>query len=322
MLGVLLSGKNPDLGFWEVLQLARKRREAVRRVSERFVVVKSSDVRFYRRLAYARLLGLLRFSFRRFSDLPRLVSESGLRRDVSRLPSFYVRSFPPSRSVERRVGWNLDGNPRADSKHVVWVVRAGERYYVLFPAFEVREKDFSWRDARRRPFFHPTGLNARDARMLVNLSAPLPGERFLDPFCGTGAIPIEAALVGARAFGMDADPSMVEGSRRNAAYAGVNVVFEVGDARRIDETFPFSFDAMATDLPYGRSSRFLGPDLKMLYAEAFESMHASLRRGRFCVVVADRDVSPLLQRAGFFVMHVGKWYVHRSLTRRVHVCRA
>ncbi len=322
MLGVLLSGKNPDLGFWEVLQLARRRGERVRRVSERFAVVRSSDLSFYRRLAYARLVGILRFSFRRFADLPRLVAESGLRGEVSRLPSFFVRSFPPRRSVERRVGWWLDGNPRADSENIVWVVEAGGRFHVLFPAYEVREKEFSWRDAKRRPFFHPTGLNARDARMLVNLSAPLPGERFLDPFCGTGAIPIEAALVGARAFGMDADPEMVEGARKNAVFAGANVVFRVGDARRIGETFPAPFDAIATDLPYGRSSRVLGSDMKTLYMDAFHSMHGALRRGRFCVVVADRDIPPLLERAGFFVMHVGKWYVHKSLTRRVHVCRA
>lgn len=318
MLGFLLLGKNSDLAFWEVMQLARRRGEGVKRVSERFVLVESSDMRFYARLAYTRVFGVFRFFFRRFSELPCKVAESGLRREIARLSSFYVRSFPKSRSVERRVGWYLDGNARSDSPNVVRVVRAGNAYAVLFPSVEIRGQIFSQRDARRRPFFHPTAMNARDARMLVNLSAVLPGERFLDPFCGTGALLIEAALVGAEAVGIDADPRMVEGARRNLAFFCVSGKVIYGDARALEG----KYDAIATDPPYGRSSKVLGSDIRRLYTDAFSSMHGVLKRGRYCVVVGAEDLSSFLERAGFYVMHVGNWYVHKNLTRRVHICRA
>ncbi len=317
MLGVFLSGKNTDLAFWEVLQLSRRRGERVKRISERFLLIGSDDMGFYSRLAYTHVLGVFRFFFRRFSEIPRKIAESGLRREIAGLSSFYVRSFPKSRSVERRVGWYLDGNARSDSPNVVRVVRAGDGYAVLFPSMEISNREFSSRDARKRPFFHPTAMNARDARMLVNLSAVLPGERFLDPFCGTGALLIEAALVGARVFGVDADMAMVEGARKNLAFFGLSGTVLHGDARILEG----EYDAIATDPPYGRSSKVVGTDLRRLYMDAFSSMHDVLKRGRYCVVVGAEDLSPLLERAGFYVMHVGNWYVHKSLTRRVHICR-
>jgi len=315
MLGILLIGRNTDMGFWEVFQIARRRREKVRRVSERFVLVQSNDLSAYARLAYARVVGIMRGAFRRRTDIPRIVNDSGLRREIAYVGSFFVRAYPKSRSVERAVGWWLDGRPNARTHNVVRVVYAAGRWYVLYPSVEIDASNFRERDAKNRPFFHPTGMNAREARALVNMSAVMPGETFLDPFCGTGALVIEAALLGARAIGIDADPTMVEGARRNAAYFGVSATFILGDARNI----PFPSDAIATDLPYGRSSRVFGGELRELYEQAFVGMRNSLRKG-FCVVVTAQDVSEMLEQAGFYVDHVCKWYVHKALTRRVHIC--
>ena len=128
---------------------------------------------------------------------------------------------------------------------------------------------------------------------------------------------MEAGLVGAIPTGVDRDPAMVEGARRNLAAFGVVGDVVVGDARSLSG----SFDAVATDVPYGRSSKVFAPALRELYRDAFASIYSALKPGRFAVVVADRDLSPLLARAGFFVEHVSKWYVHSKMTRRVHLCR-
>ncbi len=64
-------------------------------------------------------------------------------------------------------------------------------------------------------FFHPGVLMPRVARALANLSGIKPGELFLDPFCGTAGILIEAGLMGARVIGVDAQEKLVEGARMN-----------------------------------------------------------------------------------------------------------
>ncbi len=316
MLGFYLLGRLTDLARWEVRRLAERRGEKFRSLSERFTVVGSDDVAFYRRVAYSRFFGPVWFSFRRISDFSRLLRHSGLQRFLFGAGSFAIRSvgsYDP-----QHLGWYVDG--RVDLKHpdvVVSVVRAGERHYVLAPTYFIRGADFSPRDAKNRPFFHPTAMNAREARLLVNLSGVLPGERFLDPFCGTGALLMEAGLVGALPFGLDKDPDMVAGALTNLGSFGVSADVVEGDARRIRG----SFDAIATDVPYGRSSKVFASGLRDLYRDAFSSMYAALKRDRFAVVVADRDLTPLLSRAGFFVEHVSKWYVHSKMTRRVHLCR-
>ena len=309
-------GRLTDLARWEIRRLAERRGDRFRSVSKRFVTVNSDDADFYGRVAYSRLFGPVWFSFRRISDFPRLLRESGLQRFILDSGSFAIHSV--SSFSPPHLGWYVDG--RVDLRHpaaVVTVLRAGKRHFAIAPTYFIRGSDFAPRDARNRPFFHPTAMNAREARLLVNLSGVLPGERFLDPFCGTGALLVEAGLVGALPCGVDKDPRMVDGARENLSAFGVRGCAEEGDARQISGVF----DAIATDVPYGRSSKVFAPALRELYRDAFLSMYSSLKPGRFAVVVADRNLSPLLERAGFFVDHVSKWYVHSKMTRRVHLCR-
>ena len=318
MIGFYLLGRLSDLARWEVAALAQRRGEAYRTVSERFVAVSSDDFRFYSRLAYTKVYGRLWFSTKKLSEVGRLARESGLQEYVLRNQPFAVRSNV-STALNRRVGWYLDGKVDLKApKTTVFVVRAAGRYHFLAPACEISAKSFSCRDVKNRPFPHPTSLNAREARLLVNLSGVLPRETFLDPFCGTGGILIEAAVVGADVYGIDAVEDMVLGALANLQYYGLAGTVMKGDARKIPLK---GVDAVATDVPYGRSSKVITRDLRSLYLDSFESVYSSLKKGRRFVVVADRDVSPLLERAGFRVDHVGSWYVHGGLTRRVHVCR-
>ncbi|HID09309.1 TPA: hypothetical protein EYP13_03705, partial [Candidatus Micrarchaeota archaeon] len=282
VIGFYLLGRLSDLARWEVTALAQRRGERYRVISDRFVVVHSDDVPFYSRLAYTRIYGRLWFSTRKLSEFGRLVRESGLQEYILRNQPFAVRSNVSS-SFNRRVGWYIDGKVDLEApRTTVFVVRAANRYYVLAPAHEITAKAFSPRDVKNRPFHHPTSLNARDARLLVNISAVLPGELFLDPFCGAGGILIEAAMVGAEVYGMDVVDDMVLGASVNLQHYGLRGTVIRGDARRIPVR---GVDAIATDLPYGRSSKVLTRDLRSLYLDAFESMYSSLKGGRRCVVV-------------------------------------
>lgn len=74
------------------------------------------------------------------------------------------------------------------------------------------------------------------AQILINLCGPLPaGTRLLDPFCGTGVVLQEAALMGYRPYGTDLSERMIEYSRRNLEWLGKQTelapfTLAVGDA--------------------------------------------------------------------------------------------
>jgi len=81
------------------------------------------------------------------------------------------------------------------------------------------------------------------AAKLVKFAAVDEEERVLDVACGTGVVAVTAALRGARAFGLDLTPVLIERARKNASLAGVEIDFVEGDA----EALPYpdaSFDAV------------------------------------------------------------------------------
>lgn len=53
------------------------------------------------------------------------------------------------------------------------------------------------------------------AQLMINLAAPQPGARVLDPFCGTGVVLQEAALMGFKVYGTDLSDKMIDYSRIN-----------------------------------------------------------------------------------------------------------
>ena len=258
-------------------------------------------------LAYARIVGKYWFSFRKPTELPGRVKK--LREYVLGFPSFGVEG-----TLEKELGWWLDGNVNLKHPSQRIFVYKGKKYHVISDVKIIRGKDFEKRDAKNRPFFHPSSMNARDARFLINVAGVMPGDTVLDPFCGAGGILIEAGLLGAKVIGVDIDERMVKGCEKNLIHYGINRTVMRGDARNID----VEADIVVTDPPYGRSSRTPSRDLRMLYLDAFENIH-TLVRERF-VVVLPFDGEGILERAGFEVIGRARWYVHGSLTRRVYLC--
>ena len=103
-----------------------------------------------------------------------------------------------------------------------------------------------WLAHNQRPYVTSSSLPARLAHVLVNLVAS-PGERLLDPCCGTGTIVLAAAQSGMAAVGYDLNPRMVGATTKNLQHFGLSADISLADARQIGG----QFDAVATDLPYG-----------------------------------------------------------------------
>ncbi|MDD1770672.1 MAG: RsmD family RNA methyltransferase, partial [Methanomassiliicoccales archaeon] len=172
------------------------------------------------------------------------------------------------------------------------------------------------RHVRSRPFFSPVSLHPRYARALVNLTRVRHGQVLLDPFCGTGGILIEAALVGAKVLGSDLSQEMLKGCALNMEHFHTRPErLERVDIGDISEIFG-PVDAVATDPPYGRSSSTMREPMKELHLRAIESIHDNLRPGGSAAIVLPWDC-----RVTFDVVEHHEQRVHRSLTRYYCVIR-
>jgi tRNA (guanine10-N2)-dimethyltransferase len=195
---------------------------------------------------------------------------------------------------------------------------------------EIIPKPFVERRARKKPFFHPSAMNAKLARCMVNLAHAREGTYVLDPFCGTGSTAIEATLIGCKALGMDVQRRMANGAKRNLQHFGLTAEgIIVADARKL----PLArVDCVVTDPPYGRSSTTMKSNTKAIVEGGLASAHSLLDKGqRICIALPikvnregqteqlSEQISSLVQNLGYSLLESHKVYVHRSLTREVIV---
>ncbi len=183
----------------------------------------------------------------------------------------------------------------------------------------VDRRSVAGRRLSKLPFRRPVGLDPRLARATANLARPRSGARLVDPFVGTGALLAEAALLGARVVGIDRDPTMVQGALRNFAHLGlVAEAMVVGDAGTVDgPELAGPFDAVLSDLPYGRSAGTGGEDAVGVIRRVLPRWAERVRPGGRVVVVTPGGEDPLeppwRRRLSVPVR------VHRSLTREFRV---
>ena len=248
---------------------------------------------------------------------------------VSLLDTLGVRSEQPFVARVKKVGEEKSGLSQLELERLIGSMIRGEvslsrpkeeyraiisdgRIYLGRVIHRIDRGAFAYRNPLRRPFFHPGVMLPVYARALVNISLVGPEELLLDPFCGTGGMILEAALVGASVLGSDADPGMVRGSRQNLPDAELFCADACALPLRDGV-----FDAIVTDLPYGQSVRIMGK-LESLYRAALGEMRRVLKEGGRAVVVSHRDIDEVAGEH-FTVRELHLQRVHRSLTRRIMV---
>ena len=102
------------------------------------------------------------------------------------------------------------------------ILKNGKKFYRVIGVQNI--DDYTMRDRARPARDAKVGmLPPKLAQILINLCGPLPAEtRLLDPFCGTGVVLQEAALMGYQPYGTDLDARMVEYSRKNLEWLVAN----------------------------------------------------------------------------------------------------
>jgi len=184
---------------------------------------------------------------------------------------------------------------------------------------EISPKPFSERRPKNKPFFHPSAMMPKIARCMVNLAQPKTGELVFDPFCGTGSMLIEAALIGCRILGLDAQKHMVKGCLKNLAHFNIEPEgIIVGDAQKPPLT---KVDCVVTDPPYGRSASTLKRTTKQIVEETLEAIKDMLDKKHLICIAAPKtlNIPQIGLNLGYKHLESHFVYFHRSLTREIAV---
>ena len=175
---------------------------------------------------------------------------------------------------------------------------------------------YAERDPKQRAYFHPGVIMPLLARAIVNLTRVKPGELLLDPFCGTGGVILECRMLNVNAVGSDYDEEMLAGCRLNNP-GEICIRADATSMPYKDETF----HAVAADLPYGQSTSIGADSLEALYRGSLAEIRRVLRKDGRAVIVTHRDIRHLIPEFGFEIEGFFEQYVHKSLTRRIHVLK-
>jgi tRNA (guanine10-N2)-dimethyltransferase len=235
-------------------------------------------------------------------------------------------------AIQKELGARLSNDYKVDLEKPEQTVQVilSNLAYIGVVLEDIPGRPFEKRKVQNRPFFSPISLHPKLARAQVNIARAPRGGTVLDPFCGTGGILIEAGLMGMKVVGGDLEEKMVKGTDKNVRHfkAGEPLLFQgdVGDLPKwlegLDEKV--TIDAVATDPPYGRSTRTFGEDLKDLYERTFEAMAKVLAKGRYMSITfpeADMPKDWHIEAMGFSISGHYPYRVHKSLTRNFMVFR-
>jgi tRNA (guanine10-N2)-dimethyltransferase len=200
-------------------------------------------------------------------------------------------------------------------RSILKALRVGDSVYVAV----IRPHRGKWRsrDLRLRPFRHPSMLEPRLARALVNLSRPVVGGVLLDPFSGTGGVLLEGEVVGCLPVGVDLDWRMARGALRNVSWAGSIGGIIRGDARALPVG---RADCAASDLPYGRMSSSHGSSTEELLSSVVGQLPRILRTGGYAALMVRERVRPA-SAEGVELLETYLHRVHDALTRKILVYR-
>ena len=200
--------------------------------------------------------GRFPINFRRFTrgmdeQVKQLLLENGARK------ADYYAYDEPDRRVERRL--NIALWPKTIAKNAllatpnaeVLAIFSEEKLYIARTRIVYDSMLQQYRDESRPFVSSEISTSPKICRTLLNLAGARPGDTILDPFCGTGTILMEAALLGMNCIGMDINGDQVQGARTNLKWLGKDLGMKLeydifkGDVRELSSLQKKQVDAVA-----------------------------------------------------------------------------
>ncbi|MEK6849183.1 MAG: methyltransferase domain-containing protein [Nanoarchaeota archaeon] len=211
--------------------------------------------------------------------------------------------------------WRSLKNPKVDldkPKTRFEIFFVGNRVVVGKRIVKIDAKPFLARRPHLRKANHPSGMQPRLARALVNLVGATKGT-IVDPFCGAGGFLIEAGLMGFKMVGTDIDPAMIYRAKKNLAQLKLKASLKVADATKMKT----KSDYFVTDLPYGLNTK--GKALPKLYLAFLKRLKLCMKKRAIVVFPDFIDYPALLKKAKLKTVEEFSQRVHASLTRKIVV---
>lgn len=278
------------------------------------IAIGKTTKRQYNRLAFTKFFGKLLFSCPE-DDVKEKMQEFNWNKYYkdSFYFSFYKKSKDQSKSKSyAKYIWRNVKDPKVDVKNpgsVFDIFIINDTAYASLRLWK-SEDSFANRKAHLRPYNHPTSLHPKLARALVNITGITKGTLY-DPFCGAGGILFEAGLMGIDSVGYDIDDDILKKARVNLAHYGLdNFKVMNKDALTISNC-----NYIATDLPYGRSSKFYGE----LYTKFLTVLEKRLKKRAVIIFPDFFDYRKEMKKYKLKILYEFDWYVHRSMTRKIVV---
>lgn len=175
------------------------------------------------------------------------------------------------------------------------------------------KQDFEKRKPHLRPELHPSSLNPRLARAVINLTGIKKG-KILDPFCGSGGILIEAGLIKLQPIGYDIDKIMLKRAEINLKHYKIkDYKLKQTDAAKIKTKFNY----IVTDLPYSRNTK--KQDLTKLYLNFLKTLKKILKKKAVIGFPDFIDYKTLIEKSKLKIEKEFNYYLHKSLTKKIIV---
>jgi predicted RNA methylase len=171
------------------------------------------------------------------------------------------RRCPGTMAAKIRVGHCIAGTASSDDPQVRLLILVSALGYRVLVDTDATPGEGDWLRASHKPHQCMVGLPARVAKAMLNLTAR-PGDTVLDPFCGTGTIPLLAAWAGHRTFGSDISAACVERARENLAHFGREATLVCADARAAQQ----EADCIVSNPPYGVYSHVVPAAMRAILA--------------------------------------------------------
>ncbi|NVM53134.1 MAG: N-6 DNA methylase [Candidatus Helarchaeota archaeon] len=245
---------------------------------------------------------------------------------IKKIKDYFPEIF--EEKIEREIGRIIEGfsskiiKVNLENPEILFFgIFTENKFFFGINYMEVKRKELRQRAPHRRPFFHPCGLDPFLARAMVNLAETKPPVTLYDPFCGSGSILIEAALMGFKIIGSDISQKMVRGSSLNLKAISVQD-FSIlkADARKPCLN---KISNLVTDPPYGRASSIYGKNLENLLSDFFRNNVDLIDKNSLSILAlpSTLKISAIASEYNFKIQHKFEYYVHRSLTRDITVLK-
>jgi tRNA (guanine10-N2)-dimethyltransferase len=170
--------------------------------------------------------------------------------------------------------------------------------------------DWANRLVLERKSLHPSMLEPRLCRAMVNLAKVKEGDTVVDPFCGTGGILIEAQEFKIRTLGYDILKKMCRGAKQN----------QIENIAICNSSYmplkPFTADAIITDIPYGRSTKIIkGQTRQQMIKDFIDNARTVVKR---IVIMCQREDEDIIVKSKLNMkIDIYHLYRHKSLTRSI-----